>query len=414
MKEYHFGIRVTSYMFENYLQKEGRYRCHPIRTIASYGTSHLGDDIISIFIGFEQIESHTGYDDCLKAYFKTDKFRINGCHDNFDLFRARKQNGVLSIFVIDKGMVVADYPIHDLLNVGTVSFENVTISLDREKLIRNSYTKDFLSVFIDGKRLEDNAFNMPERNLMQYFFETAYAQSYNKHIADASFSELYNFLKDIDEHVASYDIPSILKDLKIHVSSFHWRDDSYDTIEESRSFSFPMQKLDKYLQIYLGGVSYYYSRSYYYSHYLSHSKKEDSFDTCYCVPITQLVWANDRCGSFLGFNAHERQKIWANEGNYNEEQVDIVRKLLIERYSPEHHKKYLLKDTIQWGDWEKSTIRRNLNGIDFLDILIDSDFFNRIDTLIGVGVKEYYSISEINEYLNKRLKDSMWLLRRDR
>lgn len=412
MKEYHFGIRVTSYMFMNYLLQEGEYECCPIRTGKSYETSHLGDDILSIFIGIEQIELRIRYDDCLKAYFKTDKFRISYEHSDFKLFEERQKNMVFSIFVVENGIVVADYPIHDIFEKGTLSYDGVTITLDKEKLIRDPYMKDFLSVIVDGTRLEDNVFNMPERNLMQYFFETIYAQSYNKSIKDASFGELYGFLKEIEDHVASYDIPSILKDLNIHVSSSHWRDDSYDTVYESRTFSFPKEKLDKYLSSYLGGFSYdFYGPD-------DYSKENDPFKSYYCLPHTPYGCSDERCGSLGGFNRYEQRKIWANGGNYNEEQVNIVRNLLIERYSSEEHKKFLLKDSIRWRDWGQSTFRNQL-GTDFYDILIDPSFFNRIDYLIGASayechVKRYQSVNEINAFLNKQLKDCMWLLRRDR
>lgn len=82
-----------------------------------------------------------------------------------------------------------------------------------------------------------------------------------------------------------------------------------------------------------------------------------------------------RCGSLGGFNRYEQSKIWANAANYNENE--------------------------------------------FYDILIYPSFFNRSDYLIGGSayegyVKRYQSVNEINEFLNKQLKDCMWLLRRDR
>ena len=408
MKEYHFGFKVSSYLFDKYPDREGKHNLKRIPENELYSIISKDDTIYSIYIGFEESKlMGYRYEYGIRAYLKTEAYKNPETgRTDYGLLEKRREFMVPCVFVVNDGTVIDEYPLMDCYEKVNYSIDDINIHFDFEEFKHGN--SSYVYFRIETKESDSRKWpNVQEHELLARLLKKRYSQLRLKRIVQTeTFEELYRPLQMIEEQVESYDLESILQDLSIHVSFPSWKGETY--IKEERHYSYEYKKLDSFLSFYLSSVKdEYLGRNVY-------SNKGDPFDEGFCSPnIFGRPGPYISRNSFGGFNNWEQERIIQNNGDYYEDQVDIVREQLIKKYSKDYHKRYLLEMTKEWRDWSSDTYAC-MNRISFFDLLTDPSFYHRIDSLIGaavykVKIKSYSSISELMTVFNDRLRQCNWL-----
>lgn len=289
----------------------------------------------------------------------------------------------LYILEIDtvKNLVISFESLNNLIlgKENEMSFGNITVSKIK---VQNDYFSFSRSVFSRNIELyitsgaDKIRFSNIEKNWVEYIYETAIYEAFAKDIK----AKFHNYIKEylkVRSSIDNIDLQKILNDLQIEVEEIFINkvggDDSY-YVDETRTISFPIEQLDKFLKDYIkvGRRNIY---------------KDSGYTSAYNMAIKGL-----------------------KTGILPDEDVSEIRDKLISEYSKETHTFAIIDEILTHYEKKLSIPRLHRNDSGMISYLMSPSFILSLERIIGGGsiVVNWDNIESIINLANKHIIKLMW------
>lgn len=262
----------------------------------------------------------------------------------------------------------------DELDFDNIKLTKVKSANDYFSFKRSLYQRNLELILLNGQN--KTRFSLIEQYWVEYVYETAMYEVFAQHIREKFHTYVKTYIEAFSK-VKNIDLSKILEDLQVEIDEIFINkvggDDSY-YVDETRTISYPVDKLDSYLKDYLKLGR-------------RNIHKDSGYTSAYNMAIKDL-----------------------KTGKLPNEDIKEIRDKLIADYSIDNHIFAMIDGVL--GQYENllsiPRLHRNASGLD--SYLMSSSFITSLEKIIGGGsyVVNWDNIELLIEKANDHIKKLMW------
>ncbi len=362
--EYKIGIYLKSYAVDKPYEWEKR-ELRPIDRPSAYRVEY----IVSLFL--------TVINNTYTLTYKTQPY-------DFQLLNsAKRYSKGLYILEIDttNNSILSFEPLNQIILGGSdemyfrnIRIEKVKAERDYFSFKRSLYHRNIELFILDGS--DKSGFSSIEQNWVEYVYETAKYNTFVSNITEI-FHDYIKAYKEAHNKVKGFNLQAILSDLHVEIDEIFISkvggDDRY-YVDETRTISYPTEKLDDYLR-----------------EYIKIGRRNIYKDSGYT-------------------SAHSMALKGLKTGVLPAEDVSSIRENLISEYSTETHIFAIIDRLLRQYEnlLEIPRLHRNDSNLDAY--LMSSTFITSLERIIGGGsyIVNWDNIESLIAKANLHIKKMMW------